>query len=62
MHDGEGGRGARSRRDALDEATGLPATLYLNVLASAKPLLAEKVDDLQQVSIAAVAPGPGSTV
>ena len=32
----------RITRDAVDDA-GLPATLYLNVVGSAKPLLAEKV-------------------
>jgi hypothetical protein len=34
----------RITRDALDAATDLPARLYLNVLVSAKPLLAEKPD------------------
>jgi hypothetical protein len=34
----------RISRDALDAATDLPETLYLNVLVSAKPLLAEKPD------------------
>jgi hypothetical protein len=34
----------RISRDAVDAATDLPATLYLNVLVSAKPLLAEKPD------------------
>ena len=43
-------------RDALDKATGQPVTLYLNVFASAKPLLTTNVKTSQQVSIA---PLPG---
>ena len=35
----------RIARDVVDKTTGEPATLYLNVLAGAKPLLAEKVND-----------------
>ena len=41
VHDPQGGRGAL-RRDVIDKRTGEPITLYLNVLAGAKPLLAEK--------------------
>jgi hypothetical protein len=41
----------RLTKDALDEATGQPATLYLNLVASAKPLLAEKVKRAQQVTL-----------
>jgi hypothetical protein len=40
-------------RDVVDKATGAPATVYLNVLAGAKPLLAEKgARDLDKVSLA----------
>jgi hypothetical protein len=48
---------ARISRDVIDEATGLPATLYLNVVASAKPLLAEKVDPAHQVGLGALPGG-----
>jgi hypothetical protein len=41
----------RLTKDAVDEATGQPATLYLNLVASAKPLLAEKVKRAQQVTL-----------
>jgi hypothetical protein len=47
----------RITRDALDPSTGLPATLYLNVLASAKPLLAERPDPSRRAAISAVGPG-----
>ena len=38
----------RISRDVIDETTGQPATLYLNVLASAEPRLAEKVDPVEE--------------
>jgi hypothetical protein len=41
----------RVSRDAIDSSTGLPATLYLNVLVSAKPLLAEKPDPSRQATV-----------
>jgi hypothetical protein len=47
----------RISRDVIDETTGLPATLYLNVVASAKPLLAEKVDASHQVMLGALLGG-----
>jgi hypothetical protein len=47
----------RVTRDALDPETGLPATLYLNVLASAKPLLAERPDPTRQARITALGQG-----
>ena len=47
----------RISRDVIDETTGLPATLYLNVVASAKPLLAEKVDPARQVVLGALGTG-----
>jgi hypothetical protein len=47
----------RISRDVIDETTGLPATLYLNVVASAKPLLAEKVDPVRQVALGALPGG-----
>ena len=34
----------RFKRDVVDKDTGQPATIYLNVLAGAKPLLAEAVN------------------
>ena len=43
----------RFSRDVVDKATGLPATVYLNVLAGAKPLLAQKVTNVDKVSLAA---------
>jgi hypothetical protein len=43
--------------DVVDRRTGAPETLYVNVLAGAKPLLAEKVDESDKVSIAPVSPG-----
>jgi hypothetical protein len=48
---------ARISRDAVDVATDEPATLYLNVLASAKPLLAEQPDPSRQATITPVGPG-----
>jgi hypothetical protein len=42
--------------DVVENRTGAPKTLYLNVLAGAKPLLAEKVDETDRVSLA---PAPG---
>ena len=50
----------RISRDVIDETTGLPATLYLNVVASAKPLLAQKVDPARPVVLGAL--GSGLTV
>lgn len=47
----------RISRDVIDETTGLPATLYLNVIASAKPLLAEKIDPNRQVTLGALPGG-----
>ena len=47
----------RISRDVIDEATGEPATLYLNVLASAEPRLAEKVDASKQVALGALPGG-----
>ena len=47
----------RISRDVIDETTGLPATLYLNVVASAKPMLAEKVDPVRQVALGALPGG-----
>ncbi len=44
----------RVTKDAVDETTGLPATLYLNLVGSAKPLLTDqKVKRSQQVEISA---------
>jgi hypothetical protein len=44
----------RFRRDLIERKTGQPVTLYLNVLAAAKPLLAEtKVKQVNKVSLAA---------
>jgi hypothetical protein len=47
----------RITRDVVDPTTGLPATIYLNVLASAKPLLAEKVDPSAQVTLGSLPGG-----
>jgi hypothetical protein len=47
----------RITQDAIDPQTGLPATLYLNVLASAKPLLAERPDPTRQARITALGQG-----
>ncbi len=44
-------------RNVVDKQTGLPITLYVNVIAAAKPLLAEKVTDAEQVSLAPIDPG-----
>lgn len=44
-------------RNVVDKETDLPITLYVNVIAAAKPLLAEKVTDDQQVSLAPRDPG-----
>ena len=44
-------------RDVVDKRTGEPTTLYLNVLAGAKPLLAEKVDESDQVSLGSLPGG-----
>ena len=41
----------------VDPASDLPATLYLNVLASAKPLLAETPDPSRQARITAIGQG-----
>jgi len=49
----------RFARDVVDKSTGAPATVYLNVLAGAKPLLAEKVNDLDKVTLGAL---PGGLV
>jgi hypothetical protein len=49
----------RITRDAVDGETGLPATLYLNLVGAAKPLLSEKVKRGQQ---AFVEPASGLTV
>ena len=46
-------------QDAVDPSTGLPATLYLNLVASAKPLLAKNVKNSQRVFIG---PSTGLTV
>jgi hypothetical protein len=47
----------RVSRDAVDPTTGLPATLYLNVLVSAKPLLAEKPDPSAHAAVTPSGPG-----
>lgn len=47
----------RFARDVVDKSTGEPATVYLNVLAGAKPLLAEKVNDLDKVALGALPGG-----
>jgi hypothetical protein len=44
-------------RDVVDKSTDAPATVYLNVLAGAKPLLAEKVDATDLVSLGALPGG-----
>jgi hypothetical protein len=43
----------RFRRDVVHEKAGTPATLWLNVIAGAKPLLAERVKSVNKVSLAA---------
>ena len=40
----------RITQTAIDEATGTPATLYVNLVGSAKPLLAERVMGAPQVT------------
>jgi hypothetical protein len=44
-------------RDVVDKTTGVPATIYVNVLAGAKPLLAEKVDESDRVSLGSLPGG-----
>lgn len=44
-------------RDVVDKETDQPITLYVNVIAAAKPLLAEKVSNTHQVTLAALEPG-----
>ena len=41
----------RITQNAVDEATGLPATLYVNLVSSAKALLTERVKKSQQVLV-----------
>jgi hypothetical protein len=41
----------RITQDVIDPASGLPGTLYLNLVAAAKPLLAKKVKNSQRVLI-----------
>jgi hypothetical protein len=41
----------RITKDVLDPATGLPGTLYVNLVAAAKPLLAKRVKNDQQVLV-----------
>jgi hypothetical protein len=43
----------RFKRDILHRKTGTPATLWMNVIAGAKPLLATKVRNANEVSLAA---------
>jgi hypothetical protein len=56
----------RITQDAIDPATGQPATLYLNMVGSAKPLLAEKVKGSPQAilgpttGLSVVRYGPGT--
>ena len=45
------------KRDVVDNDTGEPATIYLNVLAGAKPLLAEKVDEGDRVALGSLPDG-----
>ena len=47
----------RFQRDVVDQATGAPATVYLNVLAGAKPLLAEKVNNVDKVALGSLPGG-----
>jgi len=47
----------RFQETVVENRTGEPKTLYLNVLAGAKPLLAEKVDETDLVSLAALPGG-----
>ena len=48
---------AEITRNVVDKQTGVPVTIYLNVVAAAKPLLAEEVTDAEQVSLASRDPG-----
>jgi hypothetical protein len=47
----------RFKRDVVDKDTGEPATIYLNVLAAAKPKLAEKVEPGDKVAVGALPDG-----
>ena len=47
----------RFERDVVDRDTDQPATIYLNVLAGAKPLLAEKVEESDRVALGAAPEG-----
>jgi hypothetical protein len=47
----------RFDRDAVDKDTGEPTTIYLNVLAGAKPLLAETVNESDHVVLGALPGG-----
>ena len=47
----------RFSEDVVENRTGEPKTLYLNVLAGAKPLLAEKVDESDRVSLGSLPGG-----
>jgi hypothetical protein len=47
----------RFERDVIDHHTDQPATIYLNVLAGAKPLLAEKVDESDRVALGSLPGG-----
>ncbi len=49
----------RITKDVIDPATGLPGTLYVNLVSAAKPLLAKRVKNGQQVL---VGPTTGLTV
>lgn len=49
----------RITQDVIDPATGLPGTLYVNLVAAAKPLLAKRVKNSQRVF---VSPSTGLTV
>ena len=49
--------GVEFSRDVFDKSTGQPATVYLNVLGAAKPLLAEKVNEIDKVSLGATTSG-----
>ena len=47
----------RFKRDVLDKDTGEPATIYLNVLAAAKPKLTEKIEPGDKVAVGALPHG-----
>ena len=47
----------RFRRDVLDKDTGEPATIYLNVLAAAKPKLTEKIEPGDKVALGSLPEG-----